>query len=108
MSSCVCLLTERFLNKLPITGMLPKPGTCRTLTCSLSGEVRRRVLDVYLENNGALVRDLRRHRQLQREIEKLHRNRVVDGCLNRDLDPLLDKTFNVVLRDDFRLRDQLG
>ena len=126
MSSCVCLLTERFLNRLPITGMLPKSGNLANVdllvvnqdathdhsaavvhqhrrfgllgvdcgnALNLAGEIRCGILDVHLENDSAFVRNLRRHRQLQREIEELDRNRVVYGCLNRNLDALLDKTL---------------
>ena len=52
--------------------------------------------------------DLRGHVQFEHRVHELHGNGVVDDRLHRNLGSLLDGGLLVVLRDDFRLREQLA
>src|SRR5207249_10820906 len=56
----------------------------------------------------AFRRDLRRDFELQYRVNILDGDRVVDGCLNRNLGTLLHRRLFVVLRDDLGLREQLA
>ena len=60
------------------------------------------VLDGNLQEDVAVVRDLRGNGELQGSVLILHRNCVVDAGLNGNLRALLDHPLNVVLRDDAR------
>src|SRR5487761_664697 len=60
--------------------------------------VNLRVLDVNVQEDGALRRDLRSHLKLQHGVHELDGNRVVDDRLDRDLGSLLDRSLLVILR----------
>ena len=52
--------------------------------------------------------DLRRDVEFQHGVHELHRDRVVDDGLHRNLGTLLHDRLLVVLGDDLRLGDQLA
>src|SRR5208337_415207 len=60
------------------------------------------VLDHNLQEDMAVVRDLRGDGELQGSVHILNRNCVVDGGLNGNLRALLDHPLDVILRDDAR------
>src|SRR5207249_3309821 len=65
-------------------------------TVHRASKVRLAVFNLYSEQDGAGFGDLRRHRQLQRKIQKLSRDGVVDVGLNRDLRTLRYRRGDIV------------
>src|SRR5580704_11555957 len=66
------------------------------------------ILDEHVHEDCAFSRNLRRYFELQHGVDELHRDGVVDGRLNRQLDALLDDRLFVVLRHDARLGKELA
>ena len=62
-----------------------------------------RILHQHVHEHRAFGGDLWGDFQFQHGVNELHRDRVIDGRLNRDLSTLLDRCLLVVLRDDLRL-----
>jgi len=67
-----------------------------------------RILHEHVHEHCAFGGDLRGDFQFQYGVNELHRDRVIDRRLNRDLSTLLDRCLLVVLRDDLRLRKKLA
>src|SRR3984957_14735832 len=66
------------------------------------------IFDDYVHEYGAIRGDLRGDNELEHGVNVLHRNRVVDRRLNRNLHTLLDRGLFVVLGHDARLRQQFA